>query len=295
MISLVLVLPLLQAASQPAPERSLVFAWPRVGSVHVREEALVAGVRATTSYLLHWAPEPERRAVRVEYGQHELVEVGGTPASDPSLREEVERYRELVRATPAFIVSDLGELLDLANLDEVRRLSVEYARARGMPQAELEAYAQAVADPGFELSVRRRVGETWQSWVGLLLAERIRLGGVVERTLEIPVTDTQTAYSPRRIQAELVPVEGGKPRVAIRMVASLDAEALRLMLSATNTRVEGVSRVDDLDGVWELETMRPIRVHRRTTIVTRVGQVQRTETEEHSYAFSWPDLAARDE
>jgi len=291
------LLPLLLAVSPqldgtPEPELlTLTYDWPRSGSVAVTESSLKRGTRAKSAYTLRWSPEEGGESVLMEFADFRLLQLNGMDAAAPRLAPMVRRMRPLLEAIPKMRISRAGELIEFVGLDE----AIEAVLATVESDESFEELSRSMRSPETRQLVSAKAADRWNVWAASLIGVETFAGEVWEGAIEMPSALEELPVDAVRGFRCLERFEHrGADCVRIEIDTTFDPESMKAMMLEMFRRLGNpappeeaaeleVARVDHVEGVWEVATLRPHRV-KTTSVITSGPREQR---EEHEYVFAW--------
>ncbi len=295
---LLLAVPLaLQEEATPPEAFTLRFAWPSPGSVHVSEKTRKDGGASTIAYRLDWAPEAEGDAQLFTYREIELLELNGIDVKateNPILQQAVRQIQPSLQAMPGMRIGAAGELVEFVGLEEMVDKVVQMLRER-QGDAFDEEIARRMRTPESQSLLVNGVAKRWYAWVGQLASVETFAGDEWLGEFAVPgihpeetVAADFSFHCVERFEHE------GADCVRIETQTVFDEDELRAatiaVLQSQGSAVDVeefeaavFSRVDRLEGIWELETLRPHCV--KTSEEIRTGSEERSE--QHEYTFAW--------
>lgn len=304
LLTLLLARPLLPAAVQEpaapeaarealAEEVTLAFGWPVTGSVRVEERITAGSQEGATRYLLHWEPDQEVRGILLRHAEFELTRVRGLDASNPEAEKAVRTARWLNCALPGMRIDQEGALVGFTSAEEGRAALEEFMRNAGAARGEIAEALQVVTAEGYVEQVQASLAQTWQCWVGTLAGQTLKVGEEQVFRHEAPLPGTRaTVAVVQRVKCQEVDAEGKGRRVFVRVVNTTPREEFRKLVEKGFAPAGTVplEAEDVIEGVFEVSTLRPIRVLRRSTVSWEGPGGEAEQVEEHEYLFRWTDL-----
>ncbi len=271
----------------------LTFAWPETGSVRVEARSEIEGNIGETAFVLHWAPDREGRGIVVDHTDYELVRSGDKDASHPSLEWDSKMVRWMNSSLPGIRIDQEGQVAGFTDWKDSVGTTLQFMRNTGATDKQVREMDMMLSQPGFDTGLQQSLVQSWHAWVGALAGQTLPLGEELstQQTQQIPgVGDIPLK---QRVLARAVEIEGKPRRVSVVIASQMAPEHLKRMLAATgqlDRGVEPVDAVDTIEGVYEIETMRPIRVRRSSQFRWRVQGEVVDQLEAHDYVFHWTDL-----
>lgn len=293
LVPLLALLPLALLPSQDPEEDALPlgFGWPLEGAVHVRESSLKKGNTSETAYTLRWKPDESGETFIIAYEEFRFLSMNGMDASSPEMSQMIERLTPLMKAIPRMRISAEGQLVEFLGLDEVfETILAELPEDQRDPDIE-----RMMRSPEARQLAAAAASERWTLWVAGLIGIETYAGDEWEADIETPsklpgqtLQALQTFRCVRRFE------DAGSDCVELRMGTDYDPESLKANTLAVAAslgtpfppeiaKTLELTRRDRVEGVWEIESLRPHRV-KTSTLVTSGGEEQR---EEHTYVFDW--------
>ena len=145
------------AAQAPAPR----FDWPRSGEVRVVETITRTGSSSRIRYTLRLSPHgPDKKGLRVRYGDIEVLEVDGKKPS----KEQATQIARVSSVLPDVIVDAAGRGRDIAGVKRVTdRLAKYFADDGDLKQAVLLKHM--AKDPKTVAAFKASALQIWRAWV----------------------------------------------------------------------------------------------------------------------------------
>jgi hypothetical protein len=287
------LLPLVLGALQdPAADAlTLRFDWPHEGHVQVRESSLKNGATAEIAYTLRWRPDESGESFVISYEDYRFLSINGQAASTPAMKAIVERIAPLMKAIPRMRISSAGQLVEFLGLDEVFEAVLDEL-PEDQRNAELE---QTMRSPAARQLAAAAATERWNVWVAGLIGMETFVDDEWEADIETASNlPGQTLLAVQGFRCHERFADAGADCVRLEMGTTFDPDSLKANTLAVAASLGQpvppaeslrLTRVDRVEGVWEIETLRPHRVS-TSTLVTSAGEERR---EEHTYEFDWGD------
>lgn len=302
-LALVLLLQTPEAPTQeaeetpPAPveEVTLTFDWPATGSVRVDQRHTAEnGETARSRFLLFWSPNEAQRGTVVQHTEYEFLGVGQRDMDDPGFRQEAQMFRWLQSSLPEMYVGPDGQVLGFGSWAKTVRDTLAYMRETGATEEQVGYMEETFEQPGYSTATQQNLAQLWHVWVGAFNGQTYPVGEMQETEISQPVPRTEKKIRvQQRIKVEEVAAPGKPRRVRVRLQNLTDPESLKaalLSIGEANVGMQPLEARDEIEGVFEVETLRPLYV--RTMTLARWDTVQAPieQRETREYTFNWTDL-----
>jgi len=287
------LLPLALAAPQDQDPDALTlrFGWPHEGQVEVREASLKQAATAEIAYTLRWRPDEADESFVIAYENYRFLSINGQAASTPAVEAVVARIAPLMKAIPRMRISFAGQLVEFLGLDDVFEAVLDEL-PEDQRNSELE---ETMRSPAARQLAATAATERWNVWVAGLIGMKTFVGDEWEADIETASNlPGQTLLAVQSFRCLERFADAGADCVRLEMVTRFDPESLKANTLAVAASLGNafppeaaeslhLTRMDRVEGVWEIETLRPHRVS-TSTLVTSAGEERR---EEHTYEFDW--------
>jgi hypothetical protein len=295
------------APAAPDPVIALRFAWPREGSVQVKETVRRKGHTAEFSYELAWSPD-EQGGFVMEHRDHRCTGLDGVAidAATASMMLAASGFEGI--GNPRMRISAAGELVELLDMDQfLEPLIGKAIEAPGIPEEERQEIATVMRSEGARSLFEAPSRQQWHAWAGAWCGEVVNPAAPATREEESPSAFGTTLKSTVRIEADPPATVDGRRQIRLRRAtvfdpASLTEAALSMPALAMTARAQALhkdeaqrvgrmERQDDLEVLTDPDTLIPLRVLRRSlrTVFDKSGASMETVKEQYLYEFEWPD------
>lgn len=302
--------PVQDAAPAPAaaPEVvELAYAWPREGSVRVREMRKKRGQEASFAYTLRFGPDPAGDGSVIDFTDWEFLSINGRDNTQRGFKKVASELAPVLQVIPSLRISARGEFLECIGLDTLVERFLQSLRARGSEESEIQEFQAALADPRALAVIAEATAKGWRFWAGGLIGYRFELGTERCEEGEYPCNVPgmtlrgKTVYkSARRV------VDGGADCLELVVRTDYEPESVRAMMlaiwdlfkeessSEVRDQLKEATAFEELDGVWEISTLQPHRVESRSVMHLRYdegrGMQEVEQLETRSFVFDWSAL-----
>jgi len=277
--------------------------WPDEGSVRMTVEIQRENGSGSYACTLSWAPEeladraPEdaRPGTIVRYSDFDVLSLNGKTKDEDGFEALANALAPALAAVPPFRVDADGEFDALIELDA----AFESAYASLAPGA-LSTIRALLADPMNRAVIQNSAAEEWAWWGSFWNGYESAPGEAVASEISLPSGLTGT------------PIEGvltmecidrherdGAEAVHMRARTEYDPDDMLRVTLATlrmtsgedvpDDAIAGVSRVDEVDGVYLLDGLRPLEVRWSKTFAVDDGTGPRERVERKQWSFVWPE------
>lgn len=285
------------ADDQPAP---LKFAWPVPSKATVTERIDMKGRQAKTRYTVTLEAVGTDGTFRARVSDFEFIELGGRPASDPALAQQISQALTLAKLIPDLLITPEGRVKDVVGLEAAIEAQLVLIEQSGdaLRKAELPALRAMLSRPETLEAQKRKTARLWQSWVGEWVGRTIPADKTVESKHAVRCPDGVEREAPttlRRTESSDGPGTGQFKRESV-----LDGEDAKPAIESWVKKMNDLTGrpAPDIVGMriyeravvsTELATLRPRRVFTEEIRTLRVkDQPDAVDTERHEFTFEWP-------
>ncbi len=305
MIRRTIALLLLAAGTLAAQEEGafrFTFDWPAPGAVKVTERRVKKSQEAEMTYVLRIAADEAGGGRVVSFEDFAFKTVNGMDASRPELQRALGQAAAMAKHIPTIRCDGRGDFVEFIGFDDTLDAIVRsLVEDGGLDEAKAADMRRMLDQPKFRQLLVAKSQETWNVWVGLWNDPEFTVGSVAttEGVFSLPGTEVTL---PVRFEATCKEVTeaGGTRRARVSIVDSLSAEGevvqkyLRELLLASGVEnppaaLARFGRNTTIEGVFEVETLRPFEIEFRQTIEGGLddGSIPLRQFEERSWRFEW--------
>jgi hypothetical protein len=277
----------------------LRFAWPAPSRVTVTERILKKGKRAVVRYD---AALSARRGggYELKLDKFQFLEMEGRDVTKGPLPPALKAAMALSIAIPTIVISSDGQVEDVVGMEEAMERALTLVPEEKGMRDQVRAM---LAQPGMEQTMKQKVGDFWNAWVGAWVGTDLAAGE--ERSATVPMQLPWGAVDSKVTMHHRGPDVSHKGAVRLEMATVLEGEPFRKamvamlsqMLQAAasqekapdfETLLESARRVSSVEVVTDAATLRPYSARLVQVTQMQVAGKEREEREEREYSFAWP-------
>lgn len=293
------------AAAAPAQDDAsfrLTFDWAAPSSARVTERRVKKGQEAEMTYVLRIAADEAGTGRIVSFEDFAFKTINGMDATRPELQRPVAQALAMARHIPTVHADLRGDFVEFVGFDEMLdAMARSFVEIEGFDESKMTEMRRMLDQPKVRGLLVAKGQETWNVWVGTWNDLSFRTGepSVVEGEFALPGSEVTL---PLRVEATCKGIEvvDGRRRARVSIADTMTAEGeslnryLREILVATGAEsappdLARFQRKTTIEGVFEIETLRPIEIDFRQTLEggRADGSTPLRQFDERSYRFEW--------
>lgn len=286
---------------------ALRFAWPREGSVQVKETVRRKGHTAEFAYELAWTPD-EQGGFVIEHRDHRCTSLDGVAidAATASMMLAASGFEDI--GYPRLRISAEGELVELLDMDLfIQPLISKALEAPGIPEEERQEIATVMQSDGARSLFEAPSRQQWHAWAGAWRGGEVTPGSPAIHEEESPSAFGTTLKSTIKITADAPVTIEGRRQIRLHLETVFDPTSLtqaalsmpalamtaraQALQKAEAERVGRMERRDQLEVLTDPDTLMPLRVLRRSerAVYDKAGASMEAVKEQYLYEFIWPN------